>query len=104
MGEAVISIIIAAVAAAVSLVVTRVLRRWAVTSSRLRAAKSASIIVMAGAALGMAFAVAGPLESQLAEMMFLACAFQFGVFSLLLWQLVGDAEEVEARRMIADDL
>ena len=104
MGEAVVSLLIAAAAAVVSLLVTRVFRGWAVTSSRVRTAKIVAIFGMLVGAVGMFFALAGPFVHQIAELIFLASALQFGVFALFFWQLIGDAEEVEARRMIANDL
>ncbi|MDJ0909166.1 MAG: hypothetical protein QNI99_08220 [Woeseiaceae bacterium] len=104
MGEVIVTLIIAATAAAVSLLVTRVFRGWAVSSSRVRTAKVVATIGMLFGAAGMFFSLAGPFANQIAELIFLASALQFGVFALFFWQLIGDAEAVEARRMIANDL
>ena len=104
MGEVVFAFIVAAMAAGGSLVLTRVIRQWAVTGARMLRAKIAGVVALIGAVAGMAIAVFGPMDSGVGELLALVCAFQFGVFSWLLWHLVGDAEEVEARRMIADDL
>ncbi len=104
MGEVVFAFIVAGMAAGGSLVLTRVIRQWAVTPGRMLRAKIAGLLALVGAAAGLGFAVFGPLDSGIGELVALMCAFQFGVFSWLLWQLVGDAEEVEARRMIANDL
>ena len=104
MGEVVFAFIIAIMAAGGTMVLTRVIRRWAATKARLVRAKIVGLIGLFGAVAGMAIAVFGPLDSGVGELLALVCAFQFGVFSWLLWQLVGDADEVEARSMIADDL
>lgn len=104
MGEVVFAFIVATMAAGGTLVLTRVIRRWAVTKARLLRAKIVGLVGLIGAVAGMAIAVFGPLDSGIGELLALVCAFQLGVFSWLLWQLVGDADEVEARRMIADDL
>ena len=104
MGEVVFAFVIAGMAAGGSMVLTRVIRQWAVTRNRMRRAKIAGVVALIGAVAGMAIAVFGPMDSGIGELFALVCAFQFGVFSWLLWQLIGDAEEVEARRMIANDL
>ena len=104
MGEVVFAFIVATMAAGGTLVLTRLIRRWAATKVRLTRAKIVGVVGLIGAVAGLAIAIFGPLDSGVGELLALVCAFQFGVFSWLLWQLLGDADEVEARSMIADDL
>lgn len=104
MGEVIFAFIVAGMAAGGTLVLTRVIRQWAVTPARVWRGKLVGVFALIGAVAGMAFAVFGPMDSGFGELFALVCAFQFGVFSWLLWQLVGDAEEIEARQMIANDL